>query len=220
MADQRTEEWYAERVGKVTASRIADLMAKTKSGYSASRANYMAELVAERLTGNPREGFVNQAMQHGIDTEPQARAMYEMETGLTVIETGFHVHPVLLETGASPDGLIGDDGLLEIKCPSTATHIETLRGAPIDRKYLLQMHWQMICTDRWWCDFASFDPRLPLEMQLHVRRVDREPELSEEITAEVTSFLSELNRTVDDLRERYLTIPVESERLVSLVRAG
>lgn len=204
MVEQGTDEWLQERVGKVTASRIGDLMAKTKSGYSASRANYMADLVAERLTGSPKVNFTNAAMQHGTETEPQARAMYEMETGFDVSQTGFHPHPTIEGTGASPDGLVDDDGLLEIKCPNTATHIETLRGAAIDRKYVLQMHWQMICTGRDWCDFVSFDPRLPLEMQIHIQRVPKNAELAEEITAEVTQFLTELNTIVADLTARYL----------------
>jgi putative phage-type endonuclease len=203
MHEQGTAEWLSERAGKVTASRIASVMAKTKTGYGADRANYMADLIAERLTGIPKQGFTNEAMRWGTETEPQARAMYELETGHTVTETGFVPHPVLEGTGASPDGLVGDSGLIEIKCPNTSTHIETLRGAAIDRKYLLQMHWQMICTGRDWCDFVSFDPRLPLEMQMHVRRVERDAELSEEITSEVTRFLTELNETVADLRSRY-----------------
>lgn len=204
MHEQGTAEWLQERAGKVTASRIGDLMAKTKAGYSASRANYMAELVAERLTGIPKQGFTNDAMRWGTDTEPQARAMYELETGHTVIETGMVPHPTIEGSGASPDGLVGDTGLVEIKCPNTATHIDTLRGAGIDRKYILQMHWQMICCERDWCDFVSFDPRLPLEMQMHVRRVERDAELAEEITSEVTQFLTELNNTVADLCARYM----------------
>lgn len=204
MHDQGTPEWLSERAGKVTASKIADVMAKTKSGPTAMRTNYMADLVAERLTGIPKQGFTNDAMRWGTETEPQARAMYELETGLTVVETGFVPHPTLGGTGASPDGLVGDDGLVEIKCPNTATHIETLRGAAIDRKYVLQMHWQMICTGREWCDFVSFDPRLPIEMQMHIRRVERDAELVEEITGAVTQFLTELNETVADLRARYM----------------
>lgn len=204
MDEQRTPEWFAERAGKVTASRIADVMAKTKTGYGAGRTNYMADLIAERLTGEAKQGFTNAAMQHGIDTEPQARAMYELETGETVTETGFVPHPKIEGTGASPDGLVGKDGLVEIKCPNTATHIDTLRGSKIERKYLLQMHWQMICTGRDWCDFVSFDPRLPIEMQLHIQRVELNAELAEEITAEVTQFLTELNTAVADLEARYL----------------
>ena len=204
MDEQRTPEWFAQRAGKVTASRIADVMAKTKTGYGAGRANYMADLIAERLTGEAKQGFTNAAMQWGTDTEPQARAMYELETGLTVVETGFVLHPAIEGTGASPDGLVGDTGLVEIKCPNTATHIATLRGAKIDRKYLLQMHWQMICTGRDWCDFVSFDPRLPTEMQLHRQHVDLDGELAEEITADVTQFLTELNEAVADLKARYM----------------
>lgn len=203
MSEQGTAEWLSERAGKVTASRIADVMAKTRNGYGAGRANYMADLVAERLTGEPKQGFMNAAMQHGIDTEPQARAMYELEQGVTVVETGFVPHPTLALTGASPDGLVGEDGLIEIKCPNTATHIETLRGGAIDRKYLLQMHWQMICTGRTWCDYVSFDPRLPIEMQMHIARVELDEALATEITSEVETFLAELNETVADLRARY-----------------
>jgi putative phage-type endonuclease len=203
MREQGSPEWFADRCGKVTASRIADVMAKTKTGYGAARANYMAQLVAERLTQTVAPSFTNDAMRWGTETEPQARAMYEMETGYTVVETGMVPHPTIEGCGASPDGLVGDTGLVEIKCPNTATHIETLRGAPIDRKYMLQMHWQMICTGRDWCDFVSFDPRLPLEMQMHIRRVERDDDLVKEITAEVTQFLTELNEMVADLVARY-----------------
>lgn len=204
MTEQGTAEWLQERAGKVTASRIGDVMAKTKTGYGASRANYMADLVAEQLTGIPKQGFTNDAMRWGTETEPQARAMYELQTGHTVVETGFVPHPTIGGAGASPDGLVGDYGLLEIKCPNTATHIKTLRGAEIDRNYLLQMHWQMLCTGRTWCDFISFDPRLPMEMQMHLRRVELDEKLAAEITDEVTKFITELNETVADLRSRYM----------------
>jgi putative phage-type endonuclease len=202
--EQRTPEWFSERAGKVTASCIYKVMAKTKTGYGADRANYMAQLVAERLTGLPAETFSNAAMQWGTDTEPQARAMYELHTGNAVVETGFHRHPTIADSGASPDGLVGDNGLVEIKCPNTATHITTLRGGGIDRKYILQMHWQMVCTMRDWCDFASFDPRLPTELQLHIERVDLDPELADEIEGEVRKFLAELDETVADLTARYM----------------
>lgn len=203
MAEQGTDAWLAERLGKVTASRIADVMAKTQKGYGASRENYMADLIAERLTGVGKPAFTNDAMRWGTETEPQARAMYELETGRTVTQTGFHHHPKIEGTGASPDGLVGEDGLLEIKCPNTATHIATLRGAKIDRKYVLQMHWQMICTGRDWCDFVSFDPRLSPAKQMFIRRVERNVELCEEITAEVTAFLAELSQTIDNLNQLY-----------------
>jgi putative phage-type endonuclease len=202
--EQRTDDWFAARLGCVTASRVADVMARTKSGYSASRANYMAQLVCERLTGQRESSYVNAAMQRGTDLEPQARAMYEFETGLDVTEVGFIPHPTIQGCGASPDGLVGLDGLVEIKVPNTSTHIATLRGAPIDDRYMKQMHLQMICTGRKWCDFVSFDPRLPLEMQLHIQRVELDAALAEDIATEVQAFLAELNETVADLKARYM----------------
>jgi hypothetical protein len=126
MLEQRTDEWFSQRAGKVTASKIADVMAKTKAGYGATRGNYLAEKVTERLTGLPYgNDFTNAAMQWGTDTEPQARSMYELHTGESVCETGFHDHPTISNSGASPDGLVGEYGLVEIKCPNTKTHIET-----------------------------------------------------------------------------------------------
>jgi len=199
--DQGTDEWLRERAGKVTASRISDVMSKGRGNApSATRANYMAQLVAERLTGEPTETFTNAAMQHGTETEPQARAQYTMRTGLSVEEVGFAPHPTLAMSGASPDGLVGPDGLIEIKCPNTATHIQTLRGKDIDRKYLLQMQWQMICTGREWCDWVSFDPRMPDDLAFHCRRIPHNAELAEEITAAVTQFLSELDAMEVELR--------------------
>ena len=203
MHEQGTDGWLSERAGKVTASKIADVMAKTRNGYGAGRANYMAQLVTERLTGLPTQGFVNDAMRWGTETEPQARAAYALETGHSVTETGFVPHPTIKQCGASPDGLVEADGLLEIKCPNSATHIDTLRGAAIDRKYILQMHWQLICTGRQWCDFVSFDPRMPEAMQMHIQRVELDDALATEITSEVETFLAELNETVADLRARY-----------------
>lgn len=204
MADQRTAEWHQERLGKVTASCLYKVMAKTKTGYGADRANYHAQLVTERLTGLPTEMFTNAAMNWGTETEPQARAMYSLETADAVEEVGFLAHPHIAMSGASPDGFVGDNGMLEIKCPNSATHIATLTGAGIDRKYVLQMQWQMACAEREWCDFVSFDPRLPLEMQMHVRRVDRDDDLLIEIESEVTKFLAEVAATVAQLESLYL----------------
>lgn len=202
--EQRSDEWFAARMGKVTASRIGDLMARTKTGYGASRANYAAQLMQERF-GCQVESYSNAAMQWGTETEPRARAAYEFLTGLSVEETGFVDHPHIAMSGASPDGLVGDTGLIEIKCPQTTTHFAALEGASIDRKYLLQMQWQMACTGRQWCDFASYDPRVPMEMQLHVQRVHRDEELIAEIEGEVTAFLAEIDRRVANLRAQYLT---------------
>lgn len=203
--DQRTEEWFQARLGKVTASCIAKVMAKLKSGEpGADRTNYAAQLITERLTGEKPDTFTNSAMQWGIDTEDRARAAYEFKHGVSVVETGFVDHPTIAMSGASPDGLVGDDGLVEIKCPNTATHLATLDGGGIERRYLLQMQWQMACCERAWCDYASFDPRLPLPMQLHVERVNRDDKLIAEIEAEVAAFIKELDTREADLRARYL----------------
>lgn len=202
--EQRSPEWFAARLGKVTGSRVADLMAKTKSGYSASRANYMAELICERLTGEQAERFQNAAMQHGTDTEPQARAAYEFMTDRAVVETGFTIHPTIADFGASPDGLIGADGLLEIKCPNTATHVDTLLTETVPAKYITQMQAQMACTGRAWCDFVSFDPRLPSDLQMWVTRVQRDPVFITDMEAEIAAFLTELDAKVDALRARYM----------------
>lgn len=204
MTDQRTPEWFAQRAGKVTASCIADIMATTKSGPAASRANYLAKLVAERLTGEVEQGFTNAAMQHGIDTEAEARDAYSFLHSRTVIEVGFCPHPTIGMAGASPDGLVGDDGLVEIKCPSTATHIATLRGGNIPDKYVKQMMFQMACTGRQWCDFASYDPRLPVEMRLHVQRILRDDDAIANIETAVVNFLADVDATVADLMGRYM----------------
>jgi putative phage-type endonuclease len=201
---QGSEEWMAARVGKVGASRIADIVAKTKSGYSASRANYAADLIAERLTGKKADSYTNVAMQWGTDNEPAARAMYEFMHNALVTEVGIVLHPSIQNAQASPDGLVGDDGLVEIKCPLTATHIATLRGGEIDGKYVKQMQWQMACTGRAWCDFCSFDPRMPAEMQLHVRRVNRDAVMIVELEREVRAFLAEIDATIAELTAKYM----------------
>lgn len=198
--DQRTPEWFQIRAGKVTASRIGDLMATTKTGYSASRANYMAQLVCERLTGLPQESYSNAAMQWGTDQEPIARAEYEALRSVFVDEMGFAIHPTIENAGASPDGLVGDDGLIEIKCPNTATHIETLLSGEPDGKYVKQMMWQMACTGRAWCDFVSFDPRMPENLRLFIKRVQRDDKLIADIEGEVRKFLAELEEKVQKLK--------------------
>lgn len=201
--EQRSDEWFAERLGKVTASRVADVVAKTKTGYGASRANYMAELVVERLTGQRGTAFTNSAMQWGTEQEPHARAAYEAHTGYLVTETGFVPHPTIAMSGASPDGLIDDDGLIEIKCPNTATHIETLLSRAIPAKYVTQMQWQMACTGREWCDFVSYDPRMPEHMRLWVDTVAFNPAVISELETEVKKFLEELDAQIAALTARY-----------------
>ena len=199
MMDQGSDQWFAARIGKVTASRVADILAKTKSGYSASRDNYMAQLVCERLTGQREEFFTSAAMQHGTDTEPLARAAYESLKDVLVDEVGFVPHPSIIMAGASPDGLVGDDGLLEIKCPNTATHIETLLSQTVPSKYNTQMQFQMACTGRSWCDFVSFDNRLPAELQLFVKRVPRDNMYIRLMEEEIVKFLNELDIKIAQL---------------------
>jgi putative phage-type endonuclease len=203
MIVQGTPEWFAARAGKVTASRVADLIAKTKSGYSASRANYMAELLCERLTGACAEGFTSAPMQWGKDQEPFARQAYEQRLGVAVYEVGFIDHPEVAMSGASPDGYVGDDGLVEIKCPNTATHLDTLLGSGVPGKYITQIQWQLACTGREWCDFVSFDPRLPAELQVHVERIPRDVSCILDLESEVSAFIRELDAKVAALRERY-----------------
>lgn len=204
MMEQRSDEWFAARCGKATASALYKVMAKTKTGWGADRTNYAAQLVTERLTGRPADSFTNAAMQWGIDTEAQARMAYAFHADENPVEIGFLDHPRIAWSGASPDGLVGLNGMIEIKCPNTATHIATLDGAPIDRKYLYQMQWQMACAERDWCDFVSFDPRLPPAMQMHTRRVERDDELLGELETAVTEFLAEVAETVARLEARYM----------------
>lgn len=200
---QGSVEWLQVRCGKVTASRVADVVAKTKSGPSASRTNYMAELIAERLTGEPAERFTNAAMQWGTEKEPEARSAYEFYRNVNVVEVGFVNHPTIDASGASPDGLVGDDGLVEIKAPNTATHLETLLGQMVPSKYVNQMQWQMACTGRQWCDFVSYDPRLPEAMRLFIKRMPRDDKRIAELESEVAGFLLEIAVKLSELNSLY-----------------
>jgi putative phage-type endonuclease len=200
--EQRSTEWFAARLGKVTASRVADVIAKTKTGYSTSRENYMAQLICERMKGMQSESYSNVAMQWGTDQEPLACAAYEAAKNVLVDAVGFIVHPTIINAGASPDGLVNDDGLVEIKCPNTATHIDTLLSNKTPSKYNTQMQWQMACTSRKWCDFVSFDPRMPEDLQLFIQRVDFDSEYVKMLEAEITGFLAELETKIEKLNER------------------
>jgi len=201
--DQRTPEWFAERLGKVTASRMADVVAKTAKGYGASRANYMAELVVERLTGKPTEGFSNAAMQWGTDQEPFARDAYSAKTGELVTEVGFLNHLRIPMAGASPDGIVGA-GLVEIKSPNTASHIEYLMSKEPPQKYYYQMQWQMACAMAEFCDWVSYDPRMPQELQLLIVRIYRDEDCIKMLESEVETFLEELDAKVKALKEMKL----------------
>ncbi len=208
--EQGSDEWRMARIGKVGASMVADATARTKTGWGASRANLAARLVAERLTGTLTETFKSDAMKWGTEQEAAAREMYAFVHGAEVKTVGLVLHPSIDRSVASPDGLVGDDGLVEIKCPNTATHISTLLGAYIDGGYVKQMQWQMACTGRQWCDFVSFDPRLPAEMQLHVTRVARDAATIGELEKQVSEFLAEVDATVSKLIAAY-RMPVAAE---------
>lgn len=201
--EQGSEDWLRARLGKLTASRVADMMARTKSGYGASRKNYAAELIAQRLTGEIPQTFTNAAMQWGTDHEPEARMLYEMMYDVEVEEVGLVPHPSIEMAAASPDGLVPVDGLIEIKCPNTSTHIETLLNESAPGKYIYQMQFQMRCTGRAWCDYVSYDPRMPAEMQLYVQRVERDDAMIADIEAEAEVFLAEIDETVKALRDKY-----------------
>lgn len=198
--EQRSPEWFAARCGKVTASRLYDVMARTKSGYAASRQNYMAELICQRLTGKQEEGFTNAAMMRGTELEPVAREMYALnEFDAVISEVGLIDHPTITGFAASPDGLVNDDGLIEIKCPNTWTHLKTLKTGAPKRQYLLQMHAQMMCTGRKWCDFVSFDDRLPPELAYFKTRINFDEVLAAEIEQEVVKFLAELETEIQNI---------------------
>jgi putative phage-type endonuclease len=202
--EQRSPEWFAERLGKVTASRIGDILATIRNGsWAASRKHYAAQLVTERLTNKPPEPFTNEFIEWGIEQEVPAKEAYIKRTGSRVEDVGMVLHPRIASAGASPDGLVGEDGLIEIKCPTTATHIETILGGELNEKYRLQMMWQMACTGRQWCDYVSFDPRLPDDMSLFIQRVDRDEEEIAYIEEHVERFLVEVEETVKKLKEKY-----------------
>lgn len=200
--EQGTPEWFAARLGRATASRVADICAKTKSGPAASRGNYLLELVTERLSGEPTPFFANAAMQWGTEQEPFAREAYEVTREVFVEEVGFIVHPLMKMAGASPDGLVGEHGLVEIKCPNSFNMVATLRANEVPAKYLPQIYFQMACTGRAWCDFVSYDPRLPTNCQLFVKRVERDHVRIAEIENEVEAFLAEVAATEAELRGR------------------
>ena len=201
---QQTEEWFEARLGKVTASRVVDVMSEGRGGApSIVREKYMVELLSERLTGKRAETFVTPAMEWGTTTEPQARYAYEFLTDNPVETVGFVPHPSIPESGASPDGLIGNVGLIEIKCPNTATHIKHMESGKIDRKYLHQIAWQLCCTQRLWCDFVSFDPRAPDALKIKITRVFKDEELAREMEKKVAAFIAELIERENRLRNSY-----------------
>jgi putative phage-type endonuclease len=195
--EQGSEEWLKIRLGKVTASGVADVLAKTKTGVSASRGNYLVKLAIQRITGQIEESYTNDAMQWGIDNEAQARVAYEIASNCFVDQIAFVEHPTIKWFGASPDGLVNEDGLVEIKCPNSSTHWEYFKAKAPPKKYYIQMQAQMACTNRKWCDFVSFDPRMPDKSKLLIVRVPRSNEFISDIENEVQQFLDEVQVEVN-----------------------
>lgn len=201
---QGSPEWFAIRLGKATGSRIGDIVSKTKTaGYSASRSDYMHELLCERLTGAPTERIITSDMRWGTENEPQARETYAFYRDAVVTEVGFVIHPRIPDAGASPDGLVGDDGLLEIKCMKTKNHLEAMLSDAVPERFMPQIQFQLACTERAWCDFCAFDPRLPEELRVFIKRVDRDDKFIATIEAEVEKFLKELAAKTEALIARY-----------------
>lgn len=202
MIEQGTPEWLQLRLGKVTASRVADVLAKTKTGVSASRGNYLIELAIQRVTGVVEESFKNDAMAWGTEQEPFARMKYELLKDTFVDEVPFIDHPTIKWFGCSPDGLVGDDGLVEIKAPNSRTHWEYFKAGEAPTKYIIQMQSQMACTGRQWCDFISYDPRMPEASQMLVKRYPRDNKMIADIEKAVKQFLDEVEKEVELMRNR------------------
>lgn len=201
--DQHSSEWFSARLGKVTASKVKDVMAKGRGGApSSTRQNYMMQLLCERLTGKREEGFTSAAMARGTELEPVARSAYEIDKGVMTSETGLILHPKIEGFGASPDGLVGDRGMLEIKCPNTATHVFTMQSGKHDPQYEWQMFAQLACADRDWVDFVSFDDRMPDELQYACFRLERDEARIRQMETEIKLFLEELAELEHEMRER------------------
>ena len=204
--EQRTEDWYAARLGKATASRFKDIITNTKAGsYGAGRRNYRSELTIERLTGRSSERFTSSAMEWGMDTEELARLRYSLRTHNQVELVGFLQHDELM-AGASPDGLVGTDGQIEIKCYNTANHIEALKTDRMPSEHMAQVQGQLWITGRAWCDFISFDPELPPQAQLFIQRIVRDDEYIKMLESEIRSFLAELDEEIDFVENYHLTV--------------
>lgn len=194
--EQYSPEWWAARLGNVSASQMPAVMSDGRAGKpSATRKNYMMKLLCERLTGKVEDTYTSPAMERGTLLEPVARAAYEIRTGRDVDEVGFVYHPEIDQLGASPDGMVpAENGCIEIKNPNTAQHIAVIQSGTYDKKYHWQMMCQMACTGARWCDFVSFDDRLPEELQLHVYRLERSEEDIVKMEKATELFLEELNK--------------------------
>jgi putative phage-type endonuclease len=203
--EQRSDAWLQGRCGSQGASTLHEVVARTKTGPSASRTNRMSTIIVERMTGVPQKTYVNAAMQDGIETEAEARAAYAFRCDVDVTEVGIALHPTIKGTHASPDGLVGTDGLVEIKCPQQSGHLALLLGEPIPSKYIIQMQWQIRCCgdDRKWCDFVSYNPSFPASMRLFIQRVSRDDRHIAELESAVRQFLTEVDEKIAALNARF-----------------
>ena len=198
--EQNSIEWLQMRCGMCTASRMADVVTKLKKGgYGKAREDYLWELICERLTGRAEDHYVTPAMEHGMEFEPLARAAYEMAFDCDVEPGQFAMHPAIKWFGASPDGLVGDDGLIEIKCPKSVTHLGYLTGGEVPEDYKPQMLTEMSCAERKWCDFVSFDPRMPKNLRFFCIRYERDDAKIAEIEAEAVKFIAEVDEMIAKL---------------------
>lgn len=207
VAQPYTDEWEKERLGKLTASRFFDAIDQLKNGgWKKARWDYMLELVAERLTGMRKEKYLNGPMLWGVETEPQALAVYAKKRG--EINPGHFVnHPTLAMSGATPDGFVGDDGLVEVKCPNSDTHVATLLQKIVPDEYLTQALWQLACTGRQWCDYLSYDPRMPPALRAAVIRIERDRKQITRLEALAVDFLTEVESLTDALRDGKPHVP-------------
>ena len=199
---QNSDEWLKARLGKITASKVAEVLAMTRNGPSERRSKYMWQLVSERLTGDFTRTYTNDAMLWGIENEPLAREFYEAMNDVSVEQVGLYVHPRFDFAAASPDGLVGDDGLLEIKCLTSVNHFKAIYDNEPPKDYLPQVHWQMACTGRAWCDLTLFDPRVPLKMQLKVFRIERDDAEVTRLEEAVEAFNQEIEAVIETLRSK------------------
>lgn len=216
--EQHSPEWFQMRQGMATGSMMADVVTKKKrgDGYYAAREDYMIDLAVTRLTGLMPDRYVSKAMEFGTENEPRGRAAYEMHCDVMVEEVGFAFHPHIKWFGSSPDGLVGSEGVLEVKCPNSATHLGYILGNVVPEQYIPQMKSHMLCAERQWCDFVSFDPRMPKHLQLFVRRLDREEKMLMELEMEVEKFLGEL----DELMAKFGSVPAVVKGLNEVAQYG
>lgn len=194
---QHTQGWWDDRLRKVTASRIGDVTRRLKrGGWGADRDNYLREKVAEWITGKNRDRKKVASLDYRLELEPDARAEYEFQNDCEVVTVGFIDHPRIPNAGASPDGLVGAEGGVEIKCLDSQGHIDLILAGGIDEDYILQCHFGMACTGRQWWDFVAYCPEMPQEGRLWVQRVERDEAKIAEIESDVIEFLAEVDRKV------------------------